>query len=433
MSDFDASPERPSAWGAATGTTVVRDEHEAQSRDDEPADGGDGEEQIGVAAAGEDGEGPCSRDPWAGSDWTPRPSRRHRFRRFARFTAAGAALMIAGIAVGFAVLGRNTTSTATAATSATGGSTATSIDQGVVDINTTLGYQSGSAAGTGIVLSTSGEILTNNHVVAGATSISVTDVGNGRTYTATVVGTDLTNDIAVLQLNGASGLKTVALGNSTKVAVGDAVTAVGNAGGVGGTPSVATGTVTALGQSITASDQGNGSSERLTGLIETNAAIQAGDSGGPLVNSSGQVIAIDTAASSGFRFQSGANQGFAIPINQATTIAKQIEAGHSSATVHIGPYGFLGVQVQASSASPHGSSSSGALVAGVESGSPAQQAGLAAGDEIVSLGGQTVDSASTLTNLMQRYHPGDKVQLGWVDGSGQQHTATVTLAAGPVG
>ena len=230
-----------------------------------------------------------------------------------------------------------------------------------------------------------------------------------------------------------SGLKTVALGDSTKVAVGEAVTAVGNAGGVGGTPSVATGTVTAVGQSITASDQGNGSSERLTGLIETNAAIQAGDSGGPLVNSSGQVIAIDTAASSGFRLQSGGNQGFAIPINQATTIAKQIESGHSSATVHIGSYGFLGVQVQAASASPFGSSSPGALVAGVESGSPAEQAGLAGGDTIVSLGGQTVDSASTLTNLMQGHHPGDKVQLGWVDGSGQQRSATVTLATGPVG
>jgi S1-C subfamily serine protease len=342
--------------------------------------------------------------------------------------------VIAGIGAGVAVLGRQTTSTATPATKANAGSSGTSIDQGVVDINTTLGLQGGSAAGTGIVLSSSGEILTNNHVVAGATSVSVTDVGNGRTYAATVVGTDRTDDIAVVQLSGASGLQTAALGDSTKVAAGDAVTAVGNAGGVGGTPSVAPGTVTALGQSITASDQGGGSSEQLTGLIETNAAIQAGDSGGPLLNSSGQVIAIDTAASSGFRFQSGGNQGFAIPINEASTIAKQIEAGHSSATVHIGAYGFLGVQVQASTASPDGSSSSsGALVTGVEPRSPAQQAGLGADDEIVSLGGQTVDSASTLTNLMQGYHPGDKVQLGWVDGSGQQHTATATLATGPVG
>jgi S1-C subfamily serine protease len=345
--------------------------------------------------------------------------------------AAPAIFVIAGIGVGVAVLGRNTTSTPTAATKTNAGSSATSIDQGVVDINTTLGYQGGSAAGTGVVLSSSGEILTNNHVVAGATSIGVTDVDNGRTYAATVVGTDRTDDIAVVQLTGASGLKTVALGDSSKVAVGDAVSAVGNAGGVGGTPSVATGTVTGLGRSITASDQADGTSEQLTGLIETNAGIQAGDSGGPLFTSSGQVIAIDTAASSGFQFQSGGGQGFAIPINQALTIARQIEAGHSSSTVHIGPAAFLGVQIQTSSASADGSSSSGAPVAGVESGSPAQQAGLGAGDEIVSLGGQTVDSATTLTNLMQGYHPGDKVQLGWIDGSGQQHTATVTVATGP--
>jgi S1-C subfamily serine protease len=339
--------------------------------------------------------------------------------------------VIASIGVGVATLGRHTTSTPTAATKTNAGSSATSIDQGVVDINTTLGYEGGSAAGTGVVLSSSGEILTNNHVVAGATSVSVTDVGSGRTYAATVVGTDRTDDIAVVQLTGASGLKTAALGDSTKVAVGDAVSAVGNAGGAGGTPSVATGTVTALGQSITASDQADGTSEQLTGLIETNAGIQAGDSGGPLVNSSGQVIAIDTAASSGFQFQSGGSQGFAIPVNQASTIARQIEAGHSSATVHIGPAAFLGVQIQSSSASPDGSLSSGALVAGVEPGSPAQQAGLGAGDEIVSLGGQTVDSATTLTNLMQGYHPGDKVQLGWIDSSGQLHTATVSVATGP--
>jgi S1-C subfamily serine protease len=325
---------------------------------------------------------------------------------------------------------RHTAPTSSSATS-NAGSTATSVDQGVVDVNTTLGFQGGTAAGTGIVLSSSGEILTNNHVIAGATSVNVTDVGNGRTYAATVVGTDKTEDIAVLQLQGASGLKTAPLGNSTNVAVGDAVTAVGNAGGTGGAPSVVTGTVTGLGQSITASDQSGGGSEQLTGLVETNAPIQAGDSGGPLVNSSGQVIAIDTAASSGFRFQSGGSQAFAIPINQATTIAKQIEAGHSSATVHIGAAAFLGVQLQASSGPSDGSSSSGALVAGVESGSPVQQAGLTAGDEIVSLGGRTVDSASTLSNLMQGYHPGDRVQLGWVDGSGQQHTASVTLATGP--
>jgi S1-C subfamily serine protease len=307
------------------------------------------------------------------------------------------------------------------------------VSQGVVDINTTLGYQGSQAAGTGIVLSSSGEILTNNHVVAGATSISVTDVGNGRTYTASVVGTDKTDDVAVVQLQGASGLETAALGDSSKVAVGDAVTGVGNAGGAGGTPSSASGSVTALNQSITASDQSDGSSEQLTGLIQTDAAIQPGDSGGPLVTSSGKVIGVDTAASTsgGFQLQSGSNQAFAIPINTALTIAKQIDSGRSSANVHIGTAAFLGVQIQNSSRFGDSSSGSGALVAGVEQGSPAEQAGLAAGDEIVSLGGSTVDSPTTLSNLMQGYHPGDKVQLGWIDSSGQQQSATVTLATGP--
>ena len=155
----------------------------------------------------------------------------------------------------------------------------------------------GDALGTGIVLTSNGEILTNNHVINGATSVSVTDIGNGKTYKATVVGYDVSQDIAVLQLSGASGLTTASTGDSSSVSVGDSVVALGNAGGVGGTPWVAAGSVTALNQSITASDESSGSSERLTGLIETNADIQAGDSGGPLVNSHGQVIAMDTAAS----------------------------------------------------------------------------------------------------------------------------------------
>ena len=157
---------------------------------------------------------------------------------------------------------------------------ASKVDPGLVDINTTLGYQQEQAAGTGIVLSSNGVILTNNHVIDGATSISVTDIGNHKTYTASVVGYDRTKDIAVLQLHNASGLQTATLGNSSNASVGENVVGVGNAGGTGGTPSAAGGTVTALNQSITASDDGDGTSEQLSGLIETNADIQPGDSGG---------------------------------------------------------------------------------------------------------------------------------------------------------
>ena len=169
---------------------------------------------------------------------------------------------------------------------------------GIVDINTTIEYGQGKAAGTGLVLTSDGEVLTNNHVVQDSTAISVTVVSTGKTYTAKVVGTDPTDDVAVIQLQDASGLTTAKLGNSSSVKVGSSVTAVGNAGGVGGTPSAATGTVTALNQSITASDGDGSNAERLSGMIQVDADIQAGDSGGALYdNSSGSIVGINTAAS----------------------------------------------------------------------------------------------------------------------------------------
>jgi S1-C subfamily serine protease len=302
---------------------------------------------------------------------------------------------------------------------------AAKVNPGLVDVNTQLSLNTGTAAGTGMVVGSSGEVLTNNHVVEGATSVSVTDVGNGRTYSATVVGTDKTNDIAVLHLSQASGLTTVAIGDSSKLAVGDAVTAIGNAGGTGGTPTVTTGDVTALNQAITASDELDGSAEQLTGLVQTDASLQPGDSGGPLVDNSAQVVAIDTAASPGFQFQSGATASYAIPIDQAISIARQIEAGNASSTIHIGPAALLGVVIQPSQ------SVSGAFVKSVESGSPASQAKITPGDVITSLGGQNVGSSTTLSKLMYPHHPGDSVKVGWVDPSGQQHSATVHLATGP--
>ncbi|MGH3794132.1 MAG: S1C family serine protease [Pseudonocardiaceae bacterium] len=319
---------------------------------------------------------------------------------------------------------------------------ASRVSQGLVDITTTLGYANGQAAGTGIVLTSAGEVLTNNHVIEGATDIAVTDVGNGRSYPATVVGYDRTHDIAVLQLQGASGLPTPVLGDSSGTAVGDAVTAIGNAGGVGGAPSVAPGTITALNRSVTATDDVDSTSEQLTHLIQINADIQAGDSGGALVNSAGKIIGIDTAASTGFQVQQSGGQGFAIPINQARAIVHQIETGAGSASVHIGPTPILGIQVQdvgienghrRNRSFSQGSSftSSGALIRGVVAGSPAEQAGLSAGDVITSLDGQAVDSTSTLSALLGLHHPGDQVELGWFDSYGQQQTATVQLVRGP--
>src|SRR5690242_4053993 len=168
------------------------------------------------------------------------------------------------------------------------------IGTGVVVINTKLGYQNGTAAGTGMVLTSSGEILTNNHVIDGATTITVVVPGTTHRYTARVVGYDVSDDVAVLKLVNASNLKTISVA-SKSVKIGDTVVAVGNAGGTGRLIS-AKGTVTGIGRTITASDD-NGSSEQLSGLIETNANVQAGDSGGPLESAAGKVVGMDTAAS----------------------------------------------------------------------------------------------------------------------------------------
>jgi S1-C subfamily serine protease len=304
---------------------------------------------------------------------------------------------------------------------------------GVVDINTVLGYQQARAAGTGMVLTSAGEVLTNNHVVNGATSISVTVVSTGKTYTAAVVGTDPTQDVAVIQLQNASGLQTANLGNSGTVQVGNSVTGVGNAGGVGGTPSAAAGTVTAVNQTITASDGNGQDAETLNGLIQTNAPIQAGDSGGPLYDSTGHVIGMDTAASSsgGVGPSAFPNQGaatattaYAIPIDSAVGIARQIETGVETSTIHIGLPGFLGVSVADSTVS-------GAAISSVVTGGPAATAGLAAGDVITAVNGTSITDAAALHTALVGKNPGQTVTLTWTDSLGQTHHSTVTLGTGP--
>jgi S1-C subfamily serine protease len=367
--------------------------------------------------------GPAGPPTSGGGGGEPgRPPVRRRRRRYILAAALAAAILLGGLLGVHATTPVMTTAQIAAHT-----------DPGLVDVVSTLGYQQATASGTGLVATSSGEVLTNNHVIAGATSIAVTDVGNGRTYQATVVGYNQSHDIAVLQLRGASGLKTVTLGNSATATAGQTVVALGNAGGKGGTPSVATGQITGIGASITASDEGAGTSEHLTGLIHTTAGIQPGDSGGPLVNTAGQVIGINTAASSTFRFQAAQTQAYAIPVNEAVSIASQIEAGTSSATVHIGATGFLGVEIlSASSAAADGlPSGTGATVAGVISGSPAASAGLVAGDVITGVGGHSVTSPSGVQSALEGRHPGDQVSISWTGQSGQASSATVVLTTGP--
>jgi S1-C subfamily serine protease len=311
---------------------------------------------------------------------------------------------------------------------------------GLVDVNISVDYGRAQGAGTGMVLSPDGVVLTNNHVIHGATSISVTDVGNGKTYRARVAGYDVSKDIAILRLTGASNLQTVTIA-SGKVSTGQKVVGIGNAGGAGGTPSYAGGTVTATGQSITAADDLSGTSERLTGMIETDANIQAGDSGGPLVNASGQVIGMDTAGSQSAQVTAQQTAGFAVPISTATGVARQILDARPAPGVHLGPTAFLGIQVgQSSTGGPGGGFGSGSTpaegsgvpVAGVVSGGPAARAGLAAGDVITSVDGHQVRSQSALQRVMVTdVTPGQSVTVGYTTATGQQHSVTVVLASGP--
>jgi S1-C subfamily serine protease len=313
--------------------------------------------------------------------------------------------------------------------SATAARVATPIP-GIVDVYTNLGYQGEAAAGTGIVLSSNGVVLTNNHVIRGATSVKVVDLDNGRTYKAKVLGYALGQDVAAIQLTDASGLQTAPLGSSAGLKVGQLVTTHGNAGGAGGTPSSSSGKITGLGRSITARDD-SGNSERLTGLIETNAQLQPGDSGGPMLDSSGKVIGMDTAAGSSFTFESSAaSRGYAVPIAKATTIVSQIVAGTQAQGLHIGKTAFMGISV-GSSDPIYWQSSSGVVVNQIVTGSPIAHIGISAGDLLTSFDGTTISSPTRLTSLIVTKHPGDTVKVRWLDQYGTAHTASFRLAEGP--
>jgi len=298
------------------------------------------------------------------------------------------------------------------------------VDPAVVDITLTL--DGGEAAGTGMVLTPSGLMLTNNHVINGATSISVQIAATGPTHPAHVVGYDVVDDVALLQIEGVSGLKTVSPGDSSAVAVGDPVVAIGNALGEAGPHAVTTGSVDALDQSITASEP-TGESQHLTGLIQMDARLRPGDSGGPLVNSAGQVIGMNSVASIGGRRFGGSNVGYAIPIVHALDIVRQIHAGTASASVHIGERAILGVQVTDTTAS----GTPGARVEAVSNGGPAEHAGIRADTVITSIDKVAITSVDDIGHALFPYSPGDSVEVTWTAPDGTSHTATVKLAVGP--
>jgi S1-C subfamily serine protease len=453
--------------------------------------------------------------PAYGPQWGPQAVPAKRRKRLPMVVGAlGLAAVVAAGSVAWGIDQRADANSSTMSQVMTPAAVATKVTPGLVDVNTVLGFQGARAAGTGIVLTSDGEILTNHHVIAGATEITVVDKGNGKTYTASVVGYDTAHDIAVLKLKDASGLETAKIGDSSKVKVGDQVVGIGNAGGKGGTPSYAAGSVTALDQAITATDESGSNPENLAGLIQTDANIQPGDSGGPLANSAGEVIGVDTAGGtsnpgsgnsqtgynpnvnnsktpstaiaaltdygsgtgngtgdgSGFGdgngpfgngggipapgfgdgsgFGDGQGQGdgqgngqgdqgqgggqatttgYAVPINQAMDVVKQIEAGKESATVHIGSSAMLGVSVLSNA-----NGTAGAVISDVVANGKAAEAGLAAGDVITSFDGKTIDSPDALSTALNAHHPGDKVSVSWTDQSGAHHTKTIELTAGPV-
>lgn len=295
---------------------------------------------------------------------------------------------------------------------------------GIVTINTVVDYGTARAAGSGIVLTSDGQILTNHHVIEGSTAVTVTDESTGKTYQAEVVGSDSTHDIALLQLKDASGLQTAKLDDDDNLKVGDDVTAVGNSQG-GGELMAAAGNVTGLGKTITASGEGS-APETLQNLIETDADVVSGDSGGALLDGEGEVVGVTTAASSGQN-----PDGYAIRIADALKVVDQIRSGNETGSVSIGPSAFLGVQVGTASNGATGSTGGGAAIAGTVENSPAAKAGLAAGDTITSVDGTAISSPTALTTALQKYQPGDKVRITWTTSTGLTRSATVTLVDGP--
>lgn len=293
---------------------------------------------------------------------------------------------------------------------------AAKVDPAIVDINTVT--TSGKASGTGQILTSDGEVLTNNHVVDGSTSISVLIAGRKSNFTAHVIGVAPAQDVALIQIEGVSGLPTVTIAPSSSVKVGDPVLAIGNALGVGGLPSVTTGHVVALDQTITASE-GNGVSEQLEGMIQSDAPIQPGDSGGAIVNSAGQVVGMITAGDvQGLRTQVS-TVNYAVPTDTAISYVNKIRSGVASADVVYGQVGFMGVSVR--NASP------GAQVVTVQPGSPAESAGIAPGAVITKVGGTTIANSAALGTAIRSHKAGDRVSVTWTDQSGN-HTATLTLA-----
>ncbi len=315
----------------------------------------------------------------------------------------------------------------------------------LVNIDVVVGPLELQGAGTGIVLTPDGQILTSHHVIKGAVDISVTDVANGLIYDATPVGYDSSHDVALLQLSNAASLPTARIGDSKRVRLGDEVVAIGNAGGVGGTPTSAPGKATSLESTIIARNDSDYSRKYLSDLIEVEANVVAGQSGGSLVDRSGAVIGLITAGTPPPEVEETPipapeplqpppplpppppHRGYAVPINQAMAIVAQIQSGTRSDTVHIGPTATLGTLVT----DPAGSEKKGAHVELAIYGTPAFEAGVTRGDVITAIDGHPIASTKQLRAELSAHLPGDSVALALTDESGSNRTVRAVLADGP--
>ena len=321
------------------------------------------------------------------------------------------------------------------------------VEPAVVAIDSQSGGSSGSGdfveeAGTGMILTSDGEVLTNNHVVAGATSVTVTLFGQTKALPAHVLGTDPSVDVALVQIDHASNLPTVKLGDSIRTRVGDSVLAIGNALALAGGPSVTEGIVSAENRTLSAQND-SGQTENLTGLLQTDAAINPGNSGGPLVDSQAQVVGMNTAvASSSSGNAPTENIGFAITVDSIKPLLAQLRkggtggaGGPTAPTVPVNT-AYIGVTVgpvtPALQQQDHLTPSTGALVLSVQSGSPAEKVGLQVNDVIVSLNGTAITSPNDLHAAIHPLKPGDQVTLGVYRG-GTKLTVSVTLGTLPAG
>ncbi len=401
---------------------------------------------------------PGDPDAWspAGDHETAR-RRRHRLRLPAALAAAaivGGGLVVAGEQVTrigggpspqlSIASGSHTPAVTTGGIDAA--AVAARVEPAVVDVTAQvleLGG-TGTSAGTGMIVTSRGEVVTNNHVVQGSTSVSVEVPAQHRSYAARVIAVDPSRDIALLQMEGASGLPTVTFANPVDVRVGEPVVAIGNAYGLGGTPAVSSGTIVALDRPVTASN-GQSSSEHLTGMLQTNARLARGDSGGPLVDASGDVVGMDTAAATTPFSAQTSTIAFAIPSGRVTSVVGSIQRGTQSAAILRTPPAFLGVDVSTSGPGLNGGipgfggdggvgtvpQTPGALVLAVVPGTPAAQLGLQPGDVITSAAGHPITSRGALRAIIVGRRPGQRLALNWLAGPTRYH-GTVTLATGPV-